>query len=169
MKKREQIITVTLHAILVIVVYVFQGMIFPYLRLYGFVPLLLPIAGAGVAVYEGRYAGGVFGIFAGIFCDVSMNEPAGVFTVLLALAGLLVGALADTVMTRGFATFIICSAGVLAVSAFAQMFPLLFSGGVPAQYLLLTAVRQTGYSMIFTLPLWLPVRALGRRGQRIPG
>jgi len=142
-------------------------MIFPYLRLYGFVPLLLPVVSTGVAVYEGRYAGGTAGIFAGILCDVSMNEPAGVFTVLLALTGLLAGALADTIMTRSFATFVICSAGVLAASAFVQMFPLLFSGGAPAQYLLYNAARQTGYSMLFTFPLWLPVRALGRRRQRM--
>jgi len=155
-----------LHTLLLTVVYVFQGMIFPYLRLYGFTPLLLPIVSTGVAVYEGRYTGGIVGIFAGILCDVSFNEPAGVFTVLLTITGLLTGYVADTVMTRGFATFIICCAAVLALSAFVQVFPLLYSN-VPLQSLLSTAIRQTVYSLLFAFPIWFFVRALGLRAQRV--
>jgi len=167
MKKRNFAITVLFHALLLILVYVFQGMIFPYLRLYGFAPLLLPIVGTGVAVYEGRDAGGIVGIFTGILCDVSLNAPVGLFTVLLTVTGLIVGNLADTVMTRGFATFIICCVVVLVISAFMQMFALLFFENVSPQALISTAVRQTIYSLLFAIPLWLAVRALGIRAQRI--
>ena len=167
--KRDKIITVLLHAILITIVYVFQGMIFPYMRLYGFVPLILPVVSTGIAVYEGRYAGGIAGIVAGVLCDVSLNEPAGMFTVLLTITGLLTGALADTVMTRGFATFVICCAAVLVVSALVQIFPLVFFEYFPLQTLLPTAIRQTVYSILFTLPLWFFVRALGRRAQRLTG
>lgn len=156
-----------LHALLLMIVYVFQGMIFPYFRLFGFAPLLLPIASTGVSVYEGRYTGGIVGIFAGILCDVSFNNPAGVFTVTLTIAGLLTGALADTVMTRSFATFVICSAAVLTLCAVIQVFPLLFFRSVPLQLLLATAIRQTVYSIIFVFPIWFFVRALGKRAQRI--
>jgi len=167
LKRRELITSILLHAILLTVVYVFQGMIFPYLRLYGFTPLLLPLVSTGVSVYEGRYTGGIVGIAAGVLCDVTFHQPAGVFTVLLTVAGLLTGALADTVMTRGFATYIICCAAVLVVSAFVQVFPLLFFENVPLQYLLSAAARQTIYSIIFTIPIWFFVRGLGRRAQRI--
>jgi len=166
MKRRTQVISVILHAVLLTIVYVFQGMIFPYMRLYGFVPLLLPIVSTGVAVCEGRYAGGTAGIFAGILCDISFGEPVGVFTVLLTVSALIVGTLADTVVTRGFAPFVIACAAVLIVSAFAQMFPLLFFESVPLQPLIATALRQTAYSLVFAFPLWFVVRALGARAQR---
>ena len=166
MKRRTLIITIILHAALLTVVYAFQGMVFPNLKLFGFVPLLLPVASTGVAVYEGRYTGGIVGIFAGILCDVSFNEPAGVFTILLTVTGLLVGYLADTVLARGFVVFIICCAFVLAVSAFAQLFPLLFFEYVLLQPLIATAVRQTAYSLLFAFPIWFFVRALGKRAQK---
>jgi len=167
MKRRTQIISIILHAVLLLTVYVFQGLIFPYLRLYGLAPLLLPIVSTGVAVYEGRFAGGVTGLFAGILCDVSFNEPAMVFTVLLTLTGLLVGTLADTVIMRGFATYFLSCVAVLAISAFAQMFPIIFFEGVQPQQLLRTALWQTVYSLVFTLPIWFSVRALGKRAQRV--
>ena len=165
-KRRDFIISILLHALLLIVVYVLQSMILPFLRFNGFVPLLLPIAVAGVAVYEGRYVGGVTGIFAGILCDISFNEPAAVFTVLLTVAGLLVGALTDTVMMRGLATFFLCSIAVLAFSLFALMFTLLFFEGVPPRPLLTVALWQIVYSLLFVFPLWFFVKALGRRAMR---
>jgi len=148
-------------------VFVFQGMIFPYLRLAGLAPLLLPIASTGVAVYEGRVAGGVMGIFSGIFCDVSFNEPTGVFTVLLTFTGLFIGTLADTVITRGFATYFLSCVAVLSISAFVQMFPIMFFEGVPPAQLMATALWQTVYSLIFSIPIWFSVRALGLRAQRV--
>jgi cell shape-determining protein MreD len=160
-------ISLILHALLLIIVYVLQGMIFPYMRFSGLVPLLLPIVSTGVAIYQGRIAGGVAGIFAGILCDITFNKPAGVFTVLLTLTGLLIGILFDTVMARGIATYYISCAVVLAVSAFAQMFPLLFFENAPAAPLIAMAVRQTIYSLIFAFPIWFFVRALDKRAQRV--
>jgi len=167
MKRRTLIISIILHALLLMTVYVFQGMIFPYLRLAGLAPLLLPVVSTGVAVYEGRFAGGITGIFAGILCDVSFNEPVGLFTVLLAFSGLLIGALADTVVTRSFATFFLSCIVVLAISALAQMFPLVFFEGVPPRVLWATALWQTVYSLILAIPIWFFVQALGKRAQRI--
>jgi len=148
-------------------VYVFQGMIFTSLRLFGFVPLLLPIISTGIAVYEGSVTGGIVGIFAGVLCDVSFNEPVGVFTVLLTLTGLIVGTLADTVMTRGFATYFTCCVAVLLLSAFVQLFPLWLFVRIPLQDLGATALRQTLYSLVFTLPLWFFARAFRGRAERV--
>jgi len=166
-KRRTLIVSILLHALLLILVYIFQSMIFPYLRLAGLAPLLMPIVSTGVAVYEGRDAGGIMGMFAGIFCDVSFNEPVGVFTVLLTVMGLIIGTLADTTITRGFVTYFLCCVAVLAVSALIQMLPLLFLLNVPIQPLISVAIQQTLYSLIFTLPIWFFVRALGKRAQRV--
>jgi len=167
MKRRTLIVSICLHALLLMIVYIFQSMIFPYLRLAGLAPLLLPIVSTGVAVYEGRYAGGIMGIFAGILCDVSLLQPTGVFTVMLTLTGLLIGTLADTVIMRGFVTCFLSCAAVLSLAALVQMFPLVFFEDVPPSLLWGTALWQTVYSLIFVLPIWIPVRALGKRAQRV--
>ena len=159
-------VTIFYHAFLLLMVYVLQDTVFPYLKLFGLVPLLLPIAGTGVAVYQGRIAGGIAGIFAGILCDITFNQPVGLFTVLLTFSGILVGVLADTVIARGFATYLISCIAVLALSAFIQMFPLLFFERVTAMPLLIVAFRQTVYSLIYAIPIWFFVRALGKRAQR---
>ena len=159
-------VSIIFHAILLMIVFLLQGIIFPYIKFSGLVPLLLPIVSTGTAVYQGRDAGGIAGLFAGILCDITFNEPVGVFTVLLTFTGLLVGIVADTVMARGIATYFICCAAVLACSAFAQMFPLLFFENVPSTPLLLMALRQTVYSLIYAFPIWFFVRALGKRAQR---
>jgi len=163
MKKKALIISILLHALLLITVYVFQGVIFPYMRLGGLVPLLLPVAAAGIALYEGRYIGGVYGLVAGILCDISFNQPAGVFTVFLTLTGLIVGTLADTVILRGFVTYYISCAAVLVLTALVQMFPMIVlpTYNIPAYVLLPTAIRQTVYSLILAFPIWFFVRALG--------
>ena len=161
------VVSIILHALLLISVYMLQGMIFPYLRFSGLIPLLLPIVSTGVAVYQGRIAGGVVGIFAGILCDMTFSEPAGVFTVLLTFTGLLVGFIADTVIARGFVTYIVSCAVVLAIAAFVQMFPLMFFENVPSKPLLIMALRQTGYSLIYAIPIWFFVQALGKRAQRV--
>ena len=167
MKRRTLIVSIVLHALLLMVVYIFQSMIFPYLRLAGLAPLLLPIVSTGVAVYEGRYTGGIVGLFAGILCDVSFHQPTGVFTVLLTLLGLLIGTLADTVIARGFVTFFLCCVAVLAISSLVQMFPFVFFEDVSPGLLWPTALWQTVYSLIFTIPIWFFVRALGKRAQRV--
>ena len=167
MKRRTIIVSILLHAVLLMTVYIFQGLIFPYLRLAGLAPLLLPIVSTGVAVYEGRFTGGVMGLFAGVFCDISFNEPTMVFTVLLTFTGLLVGTLADTVIMRGFSTYFLSCVAVLAVAAFVQMFPIVFFEDVQPRQLLRTALWQSGYSLIFALPIWFPVRALGKRAERV--
>jgi len=169
MNKKTLIISILLHTLLLTVVYVFQGVIFPFMRLGGLVPLILPVAATGIALYEGRYIGGITGLFAGVLCDISFNQPTGVFTVLLTLTGLIVGALADTVILRGFVTYYISCAAVLIVSAFVQMFPLIVfpTYDVSIYVLMPTAIQQTIYSLILAFPIWFFVRALGKWTEKV--
>lgn len=168
MKRKFLLLSILLHALLLVAAYVFQGVIFPFVRIGGLVPLMLPVVGAGVALYEGKYVGGVTGLFAGVLCDISFNNPVGTFTVVLTLTGLCIGALADTVILRGFVTYYLCCAATLVVCAFVQMFPFLVMQEIPIplQALLPTAIQQTIYSLILAFPIWFFVRALGHRAER---
>jgi len=166
-KRRILIISILLHTLLLVTVYVFQGAILPFMRLGGLVPLLLPVASTGVALYEGRDIGGLTGLFAGVLCDISFNEPIGAFTVLLTLTGLCIGALSDAAIVPGFVTYYLSCFAVLIASTFVQMFPLIVLQNIPVQLLMATAIQQNIYSLVLALPIWFFVRALGRRLERL--
>jgi len=168
MKKKEITSSIILHALLLITVYIFQGAIFPFIPIGGFIPLLLPVVVTGIALYEGRYTGGLSGLFAGILCDISFNQPVGTFTVFLTVVGLGVGILSDTVVLSGFMTYYFGCAAVLIISAFVQMTPIVaLPNNIPTAVLMGTAIGQTIYSLILAFPIWFLVRALGRRAERI--
>ena len=168
MNRRGWIFLVLLHALLLIIVYIFQGMIFPYIRVIGFVPLLLPIVCVGIAVNEGCHAGGIAGLFSGILCDASFIQPIGAFTVLLTLTGLFIGALFDSVVMRGFITYIFSCFIILILSAIIQIFPyVVFANIAPTTAMLSIAISQTFFSLIFAFPIWFFVRSLGIRMQNV--
>lgn len=151
------------HIVFIVVIYILQAMVFTYFPVSGVVPVLLPIAVAGIATFEGSSSGGGYGLLAGMLCDISFNHPVIVMTVTLTLTGIVVGVLSETVMARGFPTFFLSSLAALILTAFVSFFSLLFFNGVDMTALLKTAAAQTIYSMIFSFPIYFFVRALGRR------
>ena len=159
-KRRAAIITVILYAVLLLVVYIFQSMIFPFIRIAGLVPLILPIVSTGIAVSGGRLAGGVSGLFAGIFTDLSFNQPLALFTVILTFTGVGVGTVADTIFTKRFGTYFISCTAVLALCALVRLLPLLVAGAAPVFVLFNTALWQTAYSLAFTMPIWFAIRKI---------
>ena len=168
-KKQALLISISIHALFILAVYILQGVVFPYMRIGGLVPLLLPIAVTGIALYEGQYKGGLAGLFSGILCDLSFHQPAGVFTVFLTLSGLVIGAIADAYILPGFVIYYISCAAILIISTAIQMFPLMVfeEYNIPWHILLPTAIQQTIYSLILAFPIWFFVRALGKREERV--
>jgi len=161
-KKRKTLARILVVAPLLLVTYILQSMVFTHLPIFGAKPLLLPVAVCGVALFDGAAAGGIFGILAGILCDMSFNEPAITFTLLLTAVGVGVGLLSETILVRGFPSFLLVTLGALLVCAFVQMFPLLFFRGVPFSPLLDTGVRQTLSSLVFTIPMYYLSRFVSR-------
>lgn len=151
------------HIIFIIIVYIFQSMIFSYIPILGTYPVILPIAVVGIATFEGSSRGGGYGLLAGTLCDISFHQPVIIMTVTLTVIGIVVGILSETIMSRGFPTFIICCLGALILTAFVSMFSLLFFSGVDMSVLLTVGLQQTLYSMLFAVPIYFIVRALGRR------
>ncbi len=150
------------HALLLIIVYILQGLVFPYLRLREMVPLLLPVAAVCVAMFDGGFYGGIFGLAAGMFCDVSFNAPTLMFTVTLTVVGLAVGYLGQAVVTRGLVScLVVCAVSLLVCSA-VQCFGPLFFDGQPFGALALQALLQTAYSLLFCIPLFFVARVVTR-------
>ncbi|SHH76618.1 hypothetical protein SAMN02745823_00918 [Sporobacter termitidis DSM 10068] len=151
------------HIIFIVTVYIFQAMVFTYLPVSGAVPVLLPIAVVGIATFEGSSRGGGYGLLAGMLCDIAFNHPVIVMTITLTIVGIVVGVLSETVMARGFPTYFLGCLAALVLTAFVSFFSLLFFSSVDVTSLLKTAAQQTLYSLIFTIPIYFVVRALGRR------
>lgn len=150
------------HILFIIIVYIIQSMVFTYLPINGVFPVLLPIAVVGIATFEGSFRGGGYGLLAGMLCDVAFNQPVAVMTVALTIIGSVVGILSETIMARGFPTYFLCCAGVLVLTSLVSMFSLMFFSNVEFSALVQTGMLQTLYSIIFTLPIYPVVRALGR-------
>lgn len=151
-----------LHGAFLLALYILQALIFPHFRIFGAAPMLLPLGAMGVALFEGAARGGSFALCAGILCDVSMNQPTIMFTVVLTFIGVATGLLAETVLSRGFPSFAVLCAAALVILALFQMGRLLFFSATPRILLLKTAGIQVLYSLIFVLPLYFPVRGLGK-------
>lgn len=151
------------HIIFIFIIYILQALVLTYLPIDGIVPVLLPIAVVGIAMFEGSSSGGGYGLLAGMLCDVSFNQPLILMTVVLTLVGIFVGILSETVMARGFPTFFLCCLAALVLTSFISMFSLLFFSGVDVSALFTVALKQILYSMIFTFPIYFIVRALGHR------
>lgn len=163
MKKKRVPIVLLTHILFIVVMYILQSMVFTYLPINGIFPVLLPVAVAGIATFEGSSRGGGYGLLAGMLCDISFNQPVIVMTVILTLAGIFVGFLSETIMARGFPTYFISCLGTLLLTSFVSMFSLLFFSGVDIGALMRIGLMQTLYSMLFTFPVYFVVRALGRR------
>ncbi|MDR0839057.1 MAG: hypothetical protein LBN99_05385 [Oscillospiraceae bacterium] len=165
--KRRHVISFAYHALFLIIVYVVQALVLPYITALPSIPLILPLAAVGAAMFEGGSRGAAAGLFAGALCDLSMNQPIASFTVLFTVMCLAIGILSDTVIARGFAPYFLMCVGALALCSFVQMFTLLFFDDVPPRGLLTEALRQGLVSLPFTVPVYFGARGLVRRKESV--
>jgi len=161
--RMRRVLAFAYHAMFLLVVFVVQALVLPYIKSLPSIPLILPLAAVGAAMFEGGARGAAVGLFAGVLCDIAMMRPIAQFTVLLTIICLVVGVLAETVFARGFAPYFVICIAVLVVCAIAQMFTLLFFDGAEAQWLFVEAIRQLVVSLPFTIPLYFGMRVVVRR------
>lgn len=158
----DRILRAVWYAVVILVSYVLQAMVFPYLPVFGAKPLILPVSAMAIAVFEGHVRGGAWGLAAGVLCDCALNQPAIQFTLTLLVLGVGVGLLGETLLNRGYASYALtCAAGLFLCAMIQTLRPLLY---YHAGFFLVLgiAVIQTLYSMIFTVPAYLSVRRISR-------
>ncbi len=160
--KYRTLVKLLILAPYLILLYILQATVFTRVTLMGVKPLLLPMAVAGVAMFFGRTDGGVFGLFAGMLMDLSYNQATVQFTLLLTLLGILLGMLSDTVLVQGFPSFLVSALlGLFLVSAY-QALSLVVLRGAPLRLTAAIGLRQSLYSLIFTIPVYYISRFLCR-------
>jgi len=162
---REKLKKIAMYWLLIFGIYILQGIVMPNLKIFGTMPLIFPVAVMCVALLEGSVSGGVFGLFSGIACDFSFNQPAVQFTLLLTVLGLCAGYMFDTVLSTATPAFVICTALSVMLCAIVQAFPLIVDGSADVLSALLVGIAQTLYSSLFTLPLYYLIRGIADMGR----
>lgn len=152
-----------IYGLFMLVVMFFQTTVFASIAPLGVRALFLPVAAVAVGMFEGAVWGGVFGLFLGLLGDIAYVENTVLFTVLFPILGYLSGFIADRFVNKRFFSFFFVCLIALLITAFCQMFRLLVFYGADPLPLIKTALLQTLWSLPFTVPLYLPCRALSQR------
>lgn len=107
----------TLSFILIFIVQSTPGI----LQIMGVKPILLIPAMVSVAMYEGEFVGGVFGLLAGMLCDLGAFSFYGLYSMLLLLAGVFTGLMVIYWMHRSHRTallLVFCTAALCGLIRF---------------------------------------------------
>ena len=149
-----QIRRTVLYGLYLLAFLLLQNVVFSHIRPLGVRAMFMPALVTAVAVFEGGRTGGVFGLFAGIACDLFFASQRVLFTILFPVIGFAVGFLMDFYLNRRFFAYAVMAAASLFLSAFAQMFTLLVYMGQNSFALWRTAILQTLWSLPFILPAY---------------
>ena len=93
-----------------------QNVVFSHIRPFGVRAMFMPALVTAVALFEGGYRGGLFGLAAGIVCDLFFYSQTVLFTVLFPVMGFAVGLLGDFFVNRRFFTYAVLAVIILALS-----------------------------------------------------
>lgn len=125
--------------------------------------LLIPTV-VCIGMFEREYAGAMFGIFAGALWDVTTPTGDGYNAFVLMSFAVIAGLLIKYLMRNHMLTaFILCTAAILIYVGLYVLFFITAQGlGEPLYLMLRFYLPSAGYTALFTLPLYLGVRALMR-------
>ena len=126
--------------------------VLPRIPIFGTIPALLPVAAITVAVLEGPAGGAGFGLFVGILADALIPGIPGTMTFALSFLGGGCGAAARYGVRQNLMGCLICSGGSLVLINLVRVVYLLLNGTAAFIPLLLTAIGEIFWSLVF-LPL----------------
>jgi cell shape-determining protein MreD len=158
--------TVIFHTLFLMIVYLLQAHVLPFVNALTTIPLVLPLAAVAVAMNEGGARGAVFGLVSGALCDLSFHKPIAGFMLLLCAVCMIIGVLSDTVVARGFLSYLFLCVATLMLCGLAQMFALLVFEGAPFYALVMAGVRQGLVSLPFCIILYPVARVMDKRAVR---
>jgi hypothetical protein len=129
----------------------------------GVCPMLFPLAVVAVGLFESPLAGAVFGVATGLLHGAFCYENGSFLFFGLALAGFLTAMLSGRVLKRGFLSYLLCSLGGMVLLDGGRILFLLLEGERAVGAMLRVAALEIAYSLLFTVPVYLLIRAVFRR------
>ena len=143
-----------LYAMYLLLFLLLQNVVFSHVAIFGVRAMFMPALVVAVALFEGGYRGGLFGLAAGVVCDLYFAGQTVLFTILFPTMAFAVGFMADFFLNRRFFSYAMLAVAALFLSAFAQMFSLLIYQGQGSWTLWGVAILQTVLSVPFIFPAY---------------
>ncbi len=123
----------------------------------------MPALIAAIGLFEGGLWGGLFGVLAGLMCDMSSSGTTVLFTISFAALGFLAGLVCEVLINRRFYSYMIAAAAGLFLAAVCQALPVWIYHGASPLALLRTAGLQSAWSLPFAVPSYFVCRAIAGR------
>ncbi len=161
MTTKDYMIKWAVYALALLPLCVADQLILGRLSPFGVAPLLFPLAAVAVGMMEGGFAGSIYGLATGVVWWLGgAGAPA---ILLLTLAGLLAGAIAQNGLSVNLISNLLVSALLLLVGDGLRVLLYLAQGIAPLPALLQVAVPEIVCSLVFAIPVYLLYRTVWRR------
>lgn len=146
----------------VLLTVIIQNLLLANIRILGVAPMIIPAAVVAVGFFEGGVWGAVFGLFTGLVCDMTLNGPLVLMTVLFPVLGFFSGALTIFYVSRNVLPFFCLSSLAMLITAICQAFEFIAFTDTDGLNVLLGVALQTLWSLPFVFSLYYPCRAASR-------
>lgn len=167
MTRRMTTLKWVFYALWTLVFLLVQQLVFPYLRIAGVHPFILPSLAAIAASFEGKREGPVYALVLGLVCDTLFTGAFPCFyAVVLTLSALLAGQAARRLIMPGAVCSLAVSAGALLLTDLFNAVAFTYSHGtLPGEAMWLTA-REILLSLPFAMLVHLVFSRVHRRFDR---
>lgn len=155
------------YALWTLVFLLVQQLMFPYLRIAGVHPFILPSLAAIAASFEGKREGPVYALVLGLVCDTLFTGAFPCFyAVVLTLSALLAGQAARRLIMPGAVCSLAVSAGALLLTDLFNAVAFTYSHGTPPGEAMWLTAREILLSLPFAMLVHLVFSRVHRRFDR---
>lgn len=167
MTRRMTTLKWVFYALWTLVFLLVQQLMFPYLRIAGVHPFILPSQAAIAASFEGKREGPVYALVLGLVCDTLFTGAFPCFyAVVLTLSALLAGQAARRLIMPGAVCSLAVSAGALLLTDLFNAVAFTYSHGTPPGEAMWLTAREILLSLPFSMLVHLVFSRVHRRFDR---
>ena len=167
MTRRMTTLKWVFYALWTLVFLLVQQLVFPYLRIAGVHPFILPSLAAIAASFEGKREGPVYALVLGLVCDTLFTGAFPCFyAVVLTLSALLAGQAARRLIMPGAVCSLAVSAGALLLTDLFNAVAFTYSHGTPPGEAMWLTARGILLSLPFAMLVHLVFSRVHRRFDR---
>ena len=167
MTRRMTTLKWVFYALWTLVFLLVQQLVFPYLRIAGVHPFILPSLAAIAASFEGKREGPVYALVLGLVCDTLFTGAFPCFyAVVLTLSALLAGQAARRLIMPGAVCSLAVSAGALLLTDLFNVVAFTYSHGTPPGEAMWLTAREILLSLPFSMLVHLVFSRVHRRFDR---
>ena len=167
MRRDRPVLKTILYLVFLVLIYVLETANIP-LMLFGFHIDLLPCIPAAVALMEGPFFGGLFGLLTGVLYDVGFTGVDGLFPLYYMLFGIAAGAVSMRFLRRMFPSMLLLSTcGLLLIGMMRYGFSVLLFAHAPFPLAFQSMCGEILVSTLLSPLVYFPVRTIARRFDRM--